>query len=191
SPPKRIFEVGGTSNASAHDPALEYDSSDDDSIVDPRILSRSVRFLARENDFRKAENSTLRIDLKRIKVHMEDHNRYFDHEWMYTYRLQESLKKAEKKLVAKDKEMVEMKKQVDSWEKDFKNEASYVLRLDDMIEGLRKESLRRNEEMDKMKVELSEAGRMKRHVEELDCKYELLDYKNEMLARDKEYLEST
>nr|GFC72281.1 hypothetical protein [Tanacetum cinerariifolium] len=26
----------------------------------------------------------------------------------------------------------------------------------------------------------------KRHVEELDCKYELLDYKNEMLARDKE-----
>nr|GFC26111.1 hypothetical protein [Tanacetum cinerariifolium] len=53
-----------------------------------------------------------------------------------------------------------LKKQVDSWEKDFKNEASYVLRLDDMIEGL------------------SEAGRMKRHVEELDCK-------------DKEYLEST
>nr|GFC74994.1 hypothetical protein [Tanacetum cinerariifolium] len=41
SPPKRIFEVGGTSNASAHDPALEYGSSDDDSIVDPRILSRS------------------------------------------------------------------------------------------------------------------------------------------------------
>nr|GFA90492.1 hypothetical protein [Tanacetum cinerariifolium] len=73
----------------------------------------------------------------------------------------------------------------------FKNEASYVLRLDDMIEGLRKESFRRNKEMDKMKVELSEAGRMKRHVEELDCKYELLDYKNEMLARYKEYLEST
>nr|GFD62062.1 hypothetical protein [Tanacetum cinerariifolium] len=40
-------------------------------------------------------------------------------------------------------------------------------------------------------VELSEAGRMKRHVEELDCKYELLDYKNKMLARDKEYLEIT
>nr|GFD53945.1 hypothetical protein [Tanacetum cinerariifolium] len=38
--------------------------------------------------------------------------------------------------------------------------------------------------MDKMKVELSEAERMKRHVEELDCKYKLLDYKNEMLARD-------
>nr|GFD44312.1 hypothetical protein [Tanacetum cinerariifolium] len=93
---------------------------DDDSIVDPRILSRSVRFLARENDFRKAENSTLRMDSKRIK-----------------------------------------------------------------------ESLRRDEEMDKMKVELSEAGRMKRHMEELDCKYELFDYKNEMLARDKEYLEST
>nr|GFD48881.1 hypothetical protein [Tanacetum cinerariifolium] len=46
--------------------------------------------------------------------------------------------------------------------------ASYVLRLDDMIEGLRKESLRRAEEMDKIKVELSEARRMKRHVEELD-----------------------
>nr|GFB96135.1 putative reverse transcriptase domain-containing protein [Tanacetum cinerariifolium] len=49
--------------------------------------------------------------------------------------------------------------------------------------------MRRNEKMDKMKVELSEAGRLKRHVEELDCKYELLDYKNKMLANDKEYLE--
>nr|GFD03109.1 hypothetical protein [Tanacetum cinerariifolium] len=32
------------------------------------------------------------------------------------------VEKGGKKLVAKDKEMVEMKKQVDSWEKDFKNE---------------------------------------------------------------------
>nr|GFC52808.1 putative reverse transcriptase domain-containing protein [Tanacetum cinerariifolium] len=36
---------------------------------------------------------------------MEDHDRYFDHEWMYTYRLQERLKRAEKKLVARSVDM--------------------------------------------------------------------------------------
>ncbi|GKF48623.1 hypothetical protein Tco_0141874, partial [Tanacetum coccineum] len=86
-------------------------------------------------------------------------------------------------------EMNQLGKQMGSWEKDFKNEAWYVLRIDKMLDEETNKGLERDEEMKEMKERMKEMEGMKERMEEMQSKWELMDYKYEMMARDKEQLE--